>query len=78
MMEIDVSPDILTAFSIHGDTKPGMWFVFHGRRLRRRVHLTVSTDYQGTVLALPVFILEVPSYNFCIRTSDDGRGFFSW
>jgi len=76
-MEIDVYQNILRAFSIRGDTNPGMWFAFHGRRLRRRVHLTVSTDYQGTFLALPVFILEVPSYNFCKRTSDDGRG-FSW
>jgi hypothetical protein len=62
-MEIDVHQNILTAFtsSIRGDTKPGMWFVFHDRRLSRRVYLTVNTDYQGTFLALPVFILEVPS-----------------
>ena len=77
MTETDVHQNILTVFSIRGDTKPGMSLVFHGRRLGRRAHLTVSTDYQGTFLALPVFILEVPSYDVGIRTSDDGRG-FSW
>jgi len=51
-METDVTRNILTAFSIRGDTKPGMWFVFRGRRLRRRVRRAISTDYQGTFLAL--------------------------
>jgi len=69
MTETDVNRNILTAFSIRGDRKPGMWFVFHGRRLRRRVHCTVNTDYQSTFLALPVFILEVPSYSVGVRTS---------
>jgi hypothetical protein len=59
-METAVNQNILTAFRIRGDTKPGMLFVFHGRRLRRLMHLTVSMDYQGTFLALSVFILDLP------------------
>ena len=72
-METDVNQNILTAFGIRGDTKPEMWFVFHGRRLHRRVHCTVSTDYHGTFLARTVFILEAPSYSVGVRTSG-----FSW